>query len=151
MNIPIALPILCLILAGCLPGPPACTPEAVAESENQSAIFRAKIAKAMDQRRSAQSYRSGVAPKLVQRDAQQIENIIERKQREWDQAQIEVNSMIEKADLEKICQFMRSETVSLTTLQELDKISKKKQETAKPKEQKIIDSTINEMYLPTTN
>ena len=149
MKSPIALSILCLCLTGCGPCPRDCTAKAVAECENQSAIFRAKVAEAIDQNPNILSRlalkEDGVGRKFEEKDEQKVASIIEQKQLEWDQAQIHINSTIDQNDLEKICTFMKNETVSLTLLQELEQIGRKKEQYGKNIEQKIVDDTVNEI------
>lgn len=155
MNRAIFLAFPFLILAGCAPKPPECTAETIAKSENQSAIFRVKVTDALSQRHSPLTRRNlarnNFGLKFGEPDQQVIAKVIEQKQLEWNQAQIEINSKIDKADLEKICQFIRSETVSLTLLQELKLIGQKKQQTSQAIEQKIIDKTLDEIYKLKTN
>ena len=149
MNRMIALSILCLFLTGCGPCPQDCTAKAVAECENQSAIFRAKVAEAIDQNPDILSRlalkEDGVGRKFKENDQQKVASIIAQKQSEWDQTQISINSNIDQNDLEKICTFMRNETVSLTLLQELEQIGRKKEHYGKNIEQTIIDDTVNEI------
>lgn len=149
MKRPIALSILCLCLTGCGPCPRDCTAKSVAECENQSAIFRAKITEAIDQNPNILSRlalkEDGVGRKFKEKDEQTVASIIEKKQSEWNQAQIDVNSTIEQKDLEKICTFLRNETISLTILQELEQIGRKTERYSKNIEKRIVDDTVNEI------
>ena len=149
MNRPIALAILSLFLTSCGPCPQDCTAKAVAECENQSAIFRAKVAEAIDRNPNILSRlalkEDGVGRKFKEKDEQTVASIIEKKQSEWDQTQIAINSTIDQNDLNKICTFMKNETVSLTRLQELEKIGRKKEQYGKNIEQIIVDDTVKEI------
>lgn len=149
MNRLIALSILSLFLTGCGPCPQDCTAKAVAECENQSAIFRAKVAEAIDQNPNILSRlvlkEDGVGRKFEEKDKQTVASIIEQKQSDWDEAQIAINSTIEQKDLEKICTFMKNESASLTLLQELAQIGRKKEQYGKNIEEKITDDTVNEI------
>lgn len=129
MNRLITLAILFMGLGACSPCPEECTAEAVADCENQRAIFSSKLAIAADQNASIMSRlipgENGTAAQLATQDREIVQEIVTRSQNDWNKAQVQINARIPQNDLEKICEFMRDDTASLSELQELAQIGKK--------------------------
>ncbi len=149
MNRLISLAIISLGLSACGPCPNQCTAEAVAECENQRAIFSSKLTIAADKNASIVSRlipgKNGAAAQLATQDREIVRDIITRRQDDWNKAQVQINFLIPQNDLEKICKFMRNDTASLSELQELAQVGKNNQSNVDNIERKIIESTLNEI------